>query len=89
MTESSLVMLHTRAALPGEATGFAGGRCFQNCTINGAKTPLDRPAQGARWRINLVCRKRVVASLTYSKQTSAINASVRTEAKLSYLFTVA
>jgi transposase InsO family protein len=42
------------------------------------------PKQG----INFVCRKRVVASLTYSKQTNAISESVRTEAELSCCFAV-
>ena len=51
--------------------------------------PMDRPDVGVTWPIDSVCRNCVVEFLTYSKQTSAINASVRTEAELSYLFTVA
>ena len=35
----------------GEATGFAGGLCFKNCTINGAKTPIGSPGGNPLERI--------------------------------------
>ena len=42
--------------------------------------PMDRSDAGVTLHIKSLCRSCVVEFLAYSKQTSAINVSVRTEA---------